>query len=389
MSQQTLKDRYAAVMMNAFGAPLRVFERGEGVHLWDADGRRYTDLLSGLAVNALGHAHPAVTAAITAQLGRLGHVSNFFASEQQVRLAERLAAFTGAEKTRVFFTNSGTEANEAAFKITRLTGRTRIVAMDGAFHGRTMGALAITANEKYRAPFEPLPGDVTFVPFGDVDALRAVVDKTVAAVVIETVQGENGVVPAPAGFLQAARELTAEAGALLWIDEVQTGLGRCGEYLSHAVDGVVADLVTLAKGLGNGFPIGACLASGAAAELIQPGMHGTTFGGNPVAAAAGNAVLDVLDGGVLDRARETGAWLADQLRALNHPRIVEVRGRGMLLGVVLTDDVAPAVAAAALDAGWVINAPRPSVLRVAPPLISTRDDLQGFLDALPTLLDKA
>ena len=389
MSQQTLKDRYAAVMMNAFGAPLRVFERGEGVHLWDADGRRYTDLLSGLAVNALGHAHPAVTAAITAQLGRLGHVSNFFASEQQVRLAERLAAFTGAEKTRVFFTNSGTEANEAAFKITRLTGRTRIVAMDGAFHGRTMGALAITANEKYRAPFEPLPGDVTFVPFGDVDALRAVVDETVAAVVIETVQGENGVVPAPAGFLQAARELTAEAGALLWIDEVQTGLGRCGEYLSHAADGVVADLVTLAKGLGNGFPIGACLASGAAAELIQPGMHGTTFGGNPVAAAAGNAVLDVLDGGVLDRARETGAWLADQLRALNHPRIVEVRGRGMLLGVVLTDDVAPAVAAAALDAGWVINAPRPSVLRVAPPLISTRDDLQGFLDALPTLLDKA
>ena len=389
MSQQTLKDRYAAVMMNAFGAPLRVFERGEGVHLWDADGRRYTDLLSGLAVNALGHAHPAVTAAITAQLGRLGHVSNFFASEQQVRLAERLAAFTGAEKTRVFFTNSGTEANEAAFKITRLTGRTRIVAMDGAFHGRTMGALAITANEKYRAPFEPLPGDVTFVPFGDVDALRAVVDETVAAVVIETVQGENGVVPAPAGFLQAARELTAEAGALLWIDEVQTGLGRCGEYLSHAADGVVADLVTLAKGLGNGFPIGACLASGAAAELIQPGMHGTTFGGNPVAAAAGNAVLDVLDGGVLDRARETGAWLADQLRALNHPRIAEVRGRGMLLGVVLTDDVAPAVAAAALDAGWVINAPRPSVLRVAPPLISTRDDLQGFLDALPTLLDKA
>lgn len=389
MTQEALKDRYAAVMMNAFGAPLRVFERGEGVHLWDADGNRYTDLLSGLAVNALGHAHPAVTAAITAQLGQLGHVSNFFASEQQVRLAERLAAFTGAEKTRVFFTNSGTEANEAAFKITRLTGRTRIVAMDGAFHGRTMGALAITANEKYRAPFEPLPGDVAFVPYGDLDALRDAVDETVAAVVIETVQGENGVVPAPAGFLQAARELTAEAGALLWIDEVQTGLGRCGEYLSHAADGVVADLVTLAKGLGNGFPIGACLASGPAAELIQPGMHGTTFGGNPVAAAAGNAVLDVLEGGVLDQARETGAWLADQLRALNHPRIAEVRGRGMLLGVVLTDDVAPAVAAAALDSGWVINAPRPSVLRVAPPLISTRDDLQGFVDALPALLDGA
>lgn len=389
MSQHTLKDRYAAVMMNAFGAPLRVFERGEGVHLWDADGNRYTDLLSGLAVNALGHGHPAVTAAITAQLGQLGHVSNFFASEQQVWLAERLAAFTGAEKTRVFFTNSGTEANEAAFKITRLTGRTRIVAMDGAFHGRTMGALAITANEKYRAPFEPLPGDVTFVPYGDVDALRDAVDDTVAAVVVEPVQGENGVVPAPEGYLRAARELTSAAGALLWIDEVQTGMGRCGEYLAHAADGVVADLVTLAKGLGNGFPIGACLASGPAADLIQPGLHGTTFGGNPVAAAAGNAVLDVLEGGVLDQARETGAWLADELRALNHPRIAEVRGRGMLLGIVLTDDVAPAVSAAALDEGWVINAPRPSVLRVAPPLISTRDDLQGFLDALPALLDRA
>ena len=389
MSQQSLKDRYAAVMMNAFGAPLRVFERGEGVHLWDADGNRYTDLLSGLAVNALGHGHPAVTAAITAQLGQLGHVSNFFASEQQVWLAERLAAFTGAEKTRVFFTNSGTEANEAAFKITRLTGRTRIVAMDGAFHGRTMGALAITANEKYRAPFEPLPGDVTFVPYGDVDALRDAVDDTVAAVVVEPVQGENGVVPAPEGFLRAARELTAAAGALLWIDEVQTGMGRCGEYLAHAADGVVADLVTLAKGLGNGFPVGACLASGPAADLIQPGLHGTTFGGNPVAAAAGNAVLDVLETGALDNAREIGAWLADRLRGLNHPRIAGVRGRGMLLGVVLTDDVAPAVAAAALDEGWVINAPRPSVLRIAPPLIATRDDLQGFLDALPALLDRA
>ena len=261
--------------------------------------------------------------------------------------------------------------------------------MDGAFHGRTMGALAITANEKYRAPFEPLPGDVTFVPYGDVDALRDAVDDTVAAVVVEPVQGENGVVPAPEGFLRAARELTAAAGALLWIDEVQTGMGRCGEYLAHAADGVVADLVTLAKGLGNGFPVGACLASGPAADLIQPGLHGTTFGGNPVAAAAGNAVLDVLETGALDNAREIGAWLADRLRGLNHPRIAGVRGRGMLLGVVLTDDVAPAVAAAALDEGWVINAPRPSVLRIAPPLIATRDDLQGFLDALPALLDRA
>ena len=387
MTQSELTARYGAVMMNAFGAPKRVFERGEGVHLYDADGRRYTDLLSGLAVNALGHNHPAVTAAITEQLGRLGHVSNFFASEQQIRLAERLAAFTGSPETRVFFTNSGTEANEAAFKLTRLTGRSKLVAMEGSFHGRTMGALALTHNAKYREPFEPLPGDVTFVPFGDVGALSAAVDDRTAAIVLETVQGENGVVPVPEGFLAAVRDIASANGALLWIDEVQTGLGRCGEYLAHRADGVVADLVTLAKGLGNGFPIGACLATGRAASMLQPGLHGTTFGGNPVAAAAGNAVLDALEGGVLDNARQVGAWLAAAVRGLGHPLIDGVRGRGLLLGVLLTRPVAAEVADAALDAGFVINAPRPGVLRLAPPLISTPQDLQGFLEALPGLLD--
>ena len=258
--------------------------------------------------------------------------------------------------------------------------------MEGAFHGRTLGALAITHNPKYREPFAPLPGDITFVPYGDVDALRACVDDTVAAVVIEVVQGENGVVPAPAGFVAAAREITTAAGALLWIDEVQTGMGRCGEYLAHRVDGVTPDLVTLAKGLGNGFPIGACLASGPAAGLLQSGQHGTTFGGNPVAAAAGNAVLDALDGGVLDNARATGAWLRDAIAELGHP--VEVRGRGMLLGVVLAAPNAAAVADAALDEGWIINAPRPDVLRLAPPLIATPDDLRGFVGALPGLLQR-
>ncbi|MBB1484276.1 acetylornithine transaminase [Tessaracoccus sp. MC1865] len=386
MTQDQLTASYAAVMMNAFGAPKRIFERGEGVHLWDADGRQYTDLLSGLAVNALGHAHPGVTQAITEQLGRLGHVSNFFASEPQIRLAQRLAALTGDSGARVFFTNSGTEANEAAFKLTRLTGRTRIIAMEGAFHGRTMGALAITANAKYREPFVPLPGDVTFVPYGDIEALRAALDDTVAAVVVEAVQGENGVVPAPDGYLAEIRELTRAHGALMWVDEVQTGLGRCGEYLAYRTVSAVADLVTLAKGLGNGFPIGACIATGAAANLLQPGQHGTTFGGNPVAAAAGNAVLDALEGGVLENARRTGEWLADAVRGLNAPSISEVRGRGMLLGVVLTGENAAQVADAALDAGFVINAPRPNVIRLAPPLIATPDDLQPFLDALPALL---
>lgn len=388
MTNESLTTRYGAALMNAFGAPKRVFVEGSGVHLIDADGKRYTDLLSGLAVTGLGHAHPTVTAAVTEQMGKLGHISNFFASEPQIRLAERLVEHVGDPRARVFFANSGAEANEAAFKLTRLTGRTRIVAMEGAFHGRTAASLAITANPKYREPFEPLPGEVTFVPYGDVDALAAAVDEQTAAVVLEVVQGEQGVVPAPDGYLAAAREITTRHGALLWVDEVQTGIGRCGAILAHVADGVAADLVTVAKGLGNGFPIGACIATGAAAGLLQPGQHGTTFGGNPVAAAAGNAVLDVVEP-LLSQVVETGRWLQERIEEVEHPRIEHVRGRGMLLGVVLTDDVAPHVADAALDAGFVINAPRPHVLRLAPPLIATRAELEPFVLALPQLLEQA
>lgn len=382
-----LGDRYAAVMMNAFGTPKRVFVEGEGVHVRDDEGREYTDLLAGLAVLGLGHAHPQITDAISAQLGKLGHISNLYASEPQIRLAERLAAHLGDPTTRVFFSNSGSEANETAFKLTRLTGRTKIVAMEGSFHGRTTAALAITANEKYRAPFEPLPGEVEFVAFGDVDALRNAVDDATAAVVLEVIQGENGVVPAPEGYVAEARRLTAEHGALLWIDEVQTGIGRCGAMFAHTAEGVTPDLVTVAKGLGNGFPIGACLATGAAADFFQPGQHGTTFGGNPVAAAAGNAVLDVVEP-MLDDVNATGDWLAAAIEALGHPLIDHVRGRGLLRGIVLTKDVAPAVADAALEAGFIINAPRPGVLRLAPPLIITRDELQPFVDVLPGLLER-
>ncbi len=387
-TQQEILQRYGAAMMNAFGTPKRVFTEGDGVHLVDADGKRYTDLLAGIAVNSLGHNHPAVTGVITEQLHRLGHISNFFASEPQIRLAERLDAAAGEEQPgKVFFTNSGSEANEAAFKITRLTGRTRIIAMEGSFHGRTMGSLALTHTEKYRAPFEPLPGDVTFVPFGDTDALSAAVDDTVAAVLVEPVQGENGVLPAPDGFLRAAREITARHGALLWIDEVQTGIGRCGELLLHRADGVTADLVTVAKGLGAGFPVGACIATGRTADLLGPGSHGSTFGGNPVAAAAGNAVLDALEGGVLDNVREVGDWFAAAVENLGLPLVDHVRGRGLLRGIVLTKDVAPAFVDAALEAGWVCNAPRPNVIRIAPPLIITRSDLEPFVAVLGDLLD--
>ena len=379
---------YADSVMNTFGPPKRVFVRGEGCHVWDADGRRYLDLLSGLAVNGLGHAHPTVLAAITGQIATLGHVSNFFATPAQVALAGRLGAMTGGADPKVFFTNSGTEANEAAFKITRMTGRRRIVAAEGAFHGRSLGALALTHNPKYREPFEPLPGDVTFVPYGDVETLAATVDDTVAAVVLEPIQGENGVVVPPAGYLAHARQVCDAAGALLWVDEVQTGMGRAGCWLVHVAEGVTADLVTVAKGLGNGFPIGACIANGRAATLLGPGSHGSTFGGNPVAAIAGLAVIAVIErDGLLDRANHLGAHLTDGVLGLGHPTITGVRGRGLLRAVTLATPIASAVADAALDAGFIVNAPRPDVLRLAPPLVVTTDQLDTFVTALPTLLD--
>ncbi|WP_022909922.1 acetylornithine transaminase [Aestuariimicrobium kwangyangense] len=387
-----LSERYQQVMMNAFGGPKRVFVRGEGCHVWDDQGRKYLDLLSGLAVTALGHAHPAVLSAITSQLSTLGHVSNFFATPAQVTLAEKLvhlvAPASGTGQARVFFTNSGTEANEAAFKLTRLTGRTRIIAMEGSFHGRTMGALAITSNVKYREPFAPLPGDVTFVPYGDSEALAEAMDDRTAAVVIEPIQGENGVVVPPDDFLTHARELCDAHGALLWFDEVQTGMGRTGRWLaSHPV---TPDLVTLAKGLGNGFPVGACIGIGRAASLLQPGQHGTTFGGNPVAAIAGLAVIGVIErDGLLRNAIERGEQLVREVEGLDDPLVDHVRGAGLLRGIVLTEQVATSVSDALLDAGYIVNAPRPDVIRVAPPLIITEGQISSFVQALATALRDA
>ena len=384
---------YERSVMNTFGPPKRVFVRGEGCHVWDADGRRYLDLLSGLAVNALGHAHPTVLAAITAQIATLGHVSNFFATPAQVALAQRLAAVVdpdGDSEPKVFFTNSGTEANEAALKITRMTGRTKIISTEGAFHGRSFGALAITHNPKYREPFAPLPGDVDFIPYGDAEALAAAVDPTVAAVVLEPIQGENGIVVPPKDYLLEARRICDEHGALLWIDEVQTGMGRTGSWLTHVAEGVRADIVTVAKGLGNGFPVGACIALGRAATALGPGSHGSTFGGNPVAAIAGLAAMAVIErDGLLANATAMGQHLQAGAQALEHRLVGGVRGRGLLQAIVLTEPVAATVADAALNAGFIVNAPRPDVLRLAPPLIITAAQLDTFLAVLPGLLDQA
>ncbi|MCD9155041.1 acetylornithine transaminase [Aeromicrobium duanguangcaii] len=382
-------ERYRSSLMNTFGDPLRVLVRGEGSHVWDADGNRYLDLLGGIAVNALGHGHPAILEAVTNQLQTLGHISNFFASAPQIELAEKLLDLLDAGEAggRVFFTNSGTEANEAAFKATRRTGRTTIVAAEGSFHGRTMGALALTSKAAYREPFEPLPGDVRWVPYGDADALAAAVDETVAAVLLEPIQGEAGVIVPPDDYLAAARRITTEHGALLWLDEVQTGIGRTGDWFGHSPSGVRPDLVTLAKGLGGGIPIGALVALGDAGSLLGPGNHGTTFGGNPVATAAALAVVSTIESeDLLTATRSRGDQLADGLG--RHARVAAVTGRGLLRGVVLTEPRAADVQQAALDAGLIVNAPTPDRLRLAPPLILTEDEAADAVRTLSAVIDE-
>ena len=382
------QERYAASLMNTFGPPKLVLTRGAGAHVWDADGKEYVDLLGGIAVNALGHGHPALVEAVTTQLQTLGHVSNFFTSQPQVELAEKLLELLGVGPGggKVFLTNSGTEANEAAFKLTRRTGRTHVVVAEGSFHGRTMGALALTSKEAYRTPFEPLPGHVTFVPFGDAEALAAAVTAETAAILLEPIQGEAGVNVAPEGYLAAARAVADDHGALLWLDEVQSGMGRTGRWFANTE--VTPDIVTVAKGLGGGFPIGACIGVGAAGELLQPGNHGTTFGGNPVACAAALAVIRTIEAeDLLEHVTVLGQKVRDGLAA--DPRVTEVRGEGLLIGLDLAEDKAAEVVAAAQAAGFIVNMTTPTRIRLAPPLVLSEDDASAFLAAWPSILDEA
>ena len=379
-------ERYAQSVMNTFGKPKLVLARGEGPYVWDADGKRYLDLLGGIAVNALGHGHPALVSAVTSQLSTLGHVSNFFATEPQVRLAEKLLDLLGVQG-KVFFTNSGTEANEAAFKLTRRTGRTHVVSTEGSFHGRTMGALALTSKAVYREPFEPLPGEVTFVPYGDAVALADAVTEHTAAVILEPIQGEAGVVFPPSDYLQKAREITSEHGALLWLDEVQTGMGRTGAWFAHTVSGVTPDIVTVAKGLAGGIPVGACIAVGEHGTLFQQGNHGTTFGGNPVAAAAALAVIETIEkDDLLNNATKVGMALQ---AGLVDDRVTEIRGAGLLIGLDLSEPVAAQVSARALEHGFIVNDCTAQRIRLAPPLVLTEKQADEFVQAWPKILDAA
>jgi acetylornithine/N-succinyldiaminopimelate aminotransferase len=383
------RQHWQSALMDNYGTPQLTLVRGEGAKVWDADGKEYVDLVGGIAVNALGHAHPAIVEAVTEQITRLGHTSNLYVNPVAIELAEALldvAGLTGNGK--VLFVNSGAEANEAALKISRLTGRTKVVAAEGAFHGRTMGALTLTGQPGKRDPFKPLVPGVEHVPFGDVEALKAAVDTETAAVFLEPVLGEAGVIPAPDGYLQAAREITKATGTLLVLDEVQTGLGRLGTWFGYQQAGIVPDVITLAKGLGGGLPLGAVIGVGAAGDLLKPGQHGTTFGGNPVCCAAGLAVLKTIAAdGLLDHVSALGKDIAAGVEALGHPLVAGVRGAGLLLGIALRKPVSAAVAKAAQDAGYLVNPVAPDTVRLAPPLVLDGDQANGFLAALPNALD--
>jgi acetylornithine/N-succinyldiaminopimelate aminotransferase len=390
MPTADLQRRWEAALMANYGTPGLALARGSGAEVWDTNGRRYLDLLGGVAVNALGHAHPAIVRAVTEQISTLGQVSNLYLSEPAITLAETLLDLLGATGAgRVLLCNSGAEAIEAAFKIARRTGRPKIVAAYGGFHGRTMGALALTGQPAKRDPFEPMPPGVVFVPYGDPASLASVVDGDTAAVFLEPVQGENGVVIPPEGYLQSAREITAAYGALLVLDEVQTGIGRTGTWFAHQSAGVIPDVVTLAKGLGGGLPIGACIGIGPAAHLLQPGQHGSTLGGNPVCCAAALAVLaTIASDELLDHAARLGKEIAAGIAALGHPLVESISEAGLLIGIGLTSPASAVVTTAARKAGFLINPAVPDRVRLAPPLVLTAAQAREFLVALPAILDQ-
>ncbi len=389
---ESLQKRFAAAIMPNYGVPPVAIIRGEGCLVQDADGREYLDLIAGIAVSSLGHAHPAIVAAVSRQVATVAHTSNLFLHEREIELAERLLALLDTDG-RVFFANSGTEANEAALKLTlRIQGPSRpvIVAADRSFHGRTLGALALTGKESIRAPFGPFGRTVRFVPYGDAGALREAVGADVAAVFLEPTLGESGVIAPPAGYLRAAREICDQAGALLVLDEIQSGIGRTGNWFAHQGEGIRPDVLTLAKGLGGGLPIGACVGLGACGTGFAPGDHGSTFGGNPVACAAALAVLAVIEReDLLAHVTAVGARLAADAGAIDHPLLAGVRGTGLWLALVLTAGAATKVEAAARDAGFLVNAVQPDAIRLTPPLILSAAQAGRFTAALPAILDAA
>lgn len=388
---EALRQRFEAALMPNYGTPPLAIARGEGCRVWDPDGRSYLDLIAGIAVSALGHAHPAIVEAVSSQVRAVAHTSNLFVNEPAVVLAERLLSLLKAEG-RVFFCNSGAEANEAALKLVRRRQGTDkpVVAAVSSFHGRTMGSLAVTGKESIRQPFGPFGLDVRWVPYGDEKALKEAVGPDVAAVILEPTLGEGGVVPPPDGYLKAVRQSCDEAGALFVLDEVQSGIGRTGEWFAHQKEGVLPDVLTLAKGLGGGLPIGATIGFGDVGTAFAAGDHGSTFGGNPVACAAALAVLDTIENdGLLGQVKTVGARLAGGIAAIDHPLLGGVRGSGLWLAAALTEPKAPAVRAVAQSRGFLVNPVQPDAVRLAPPLILSAAEADEFVAAFPAILQEA
>jgi acetylornithine/N-succinyldiaminopimelate aminotransferase len=388
MTNKTMIKRWNNSLQNNYGAPAIALVKGKGIVVTDADGNQYLDFLGGIATNILGHAHPAIVKAVTKQVATLSHVSNFYIHPNAVELAEKLAAMTGDKSARVFFCQSGAEANEAALKLSRRTGKVRIVAAQGAFHGRTMGALSMTGQPSKREPFLPLVKGVKHVPYGDIEAMRKAVTKKTAMVIIEPIMGEAGVIVPPADYLVQLRALCDAKGALLVIDAVQTGMGRTGDWFGYEYSGITPDVITLAKGLGGGLPLGAMIALGKAAELFQPGDHGSTFGGNPVTTAAGLAAIKFIESQkILKKVEAQGNYLIQELALI--PGVTEVRGAGLLLGIELETLKAADIATAMREAGVLVNAANATTIRIAPALIVTDAQIKKFVATFRKVISDA
>jgi len=388
MSNKKMLNRWNTVVQNNYGTPSIALTKGKGIVVTDADGKSYLDFLGGIATSILGHAHPAIVKAVSKQVSTLGHISNFYAHPNAITLAEKLVAMTGEKNAKVFFCQSGAEANEAAFKLSRRTGKVRVVAAQGAFHGRTMGALSLTGQPSKREPFLPLIKGVKHVPYGDIDAMRKAVSKKTAMVIIEPIMGEAGVIVPPADYLQQLRAICDDKGALLVIDAVQTGMGRTGDWFGYEYSGITPDVITLAKGLGGGLPLGAMIALGKAADLFQPGDHGSTFGGNPVTTAAGLAAIDVIESKkLLNKVKQQGDYLIQELALI--PGIKEVRGAGLLIGIELESLKASEIATAMRDAGVLVNAANPTTIRIAPALVVTDAQINKFISIFKKVISDA
>ena len=378
MTNKTVINRWKSSVQNNYGSPSIALVKGKGLVVTDADGKQYLDFLGGIATNILGHAHPAIVKAVTKQVATLTHVSNFYAHPNAVELAEKLTAMTGNKSAKVFLCQSGAEANEAALKLSRRTGRMRIVAAQGAFHGRTMGALSLTGQPSKREPFLPLVKGVKHVPYGDIEAMRKAVTRKTAMVIIEPIMGEAGVIVPPADYLQELRAICDAKGALLVIDAVQTGMGRTGDWFGYEYSGITPDVITLAKGLGGGLPLGAMIALGKAADLFQPGDHGSTFGGNPVTTAAALAAIKFIEiQKILQKVEKQGAYLMQELAVI--PGVAEVRGAGLLLGIELETMKAADIAKALQNQGVLVNAANPTTIRLAPALVVTDAQIKKFV----------